>query len=91
MFGGFGFDSSIMFNALAALVSQYGPIEINSKTLGLQQDILFFKAVSTFAVRPFQTTKETSVVCLSVVSTKLIKLIKIAKDIKVLDYLAYSS
>ena len=30
-----------IYNALAVLVSQYGPIEINFKTLGLQQDILF--------------------------------------------------
>ena len=37
-YGGLVGDSSIMdINACAALVSQYGPIEINFKTLGLFQ------------------------------------------------------
>ena len=57
---GLGLTPALCITPIAALVSQYGPIEINFKTLGLQQDILFLKAVSTFALRPFQTTKETS-------------------------------
>jgi hypothetical protein len=51
---GLGLTPALCITPIAALVSQYGPIEINFKTLRLQQDILLLEAVCTFALWPFQ-------------------------------------
>jgi hypothetical protein len=56
--GGLVGDSSILdYNAWAALVSQYGPIDNKNQNSGLITSYKSLFAVRPFALRPFQTTK----------------------------------